>query len=167
MTGFTIWLTGRSGSGKTTLGTKIINYLQHKGHPVQLLDGDIVRGVVKNQDFSREGRHRHLTYMGLTAKLLNDQNIITVCTFVSPYEETREILRTMIPNFYLIHIKCSLEEAKSRDVKGLYSKKIPGIEVFETPVKYDLEVDTELLTIVDSFIKIKNVDWLNYESINR
>lgn len=157
MTGFTIWLTGRSGSGKTMLGNKIINYLQHKGYTVQLLDGDIVRSVVKNQDFSRAGRHRHLMYMGLMAKLLNDQNIVTVCTFVSPYEETREILRTIIPNFHLIHIKCSLEKAKSRDVKGLYSKKIPGIEVFETPVKYDLEVDTEFLTVVNSFIKIKNM----------
>ncbi len=153
---FTLWLTGRSGAGKTTLAVRLADYLRRGGYPVEILDGDYIRGFVKNQDFSPEGRERHLMYVGLTSRLLNLHGVITICAFVSPYDRIREELRKIIPNFHLIHTRCSLEEAIKRDVKGLYSKKIPGIDVFEEPRRPDLIVDTETQEVDQSLNALKH-----------
>jgi adenylylsulfate kinase len=160
-TGFTFWLTGRSGAGKTTLGEGMLDHLRRQGYKVQLLDGDFIRDFVSNPDFSKEGRERHLMYVGLAAKLLNDHGINTICTFVSPYEEIRLKLRMAIPNFRMIYVKCSLDETRRRDVKGLYAKKTAGIETFEEPVISELTVDTESESVSESLTNIKQ--YLNRE----
>ncbi len=162
-TGYTFWLTGRSGAGKTTLGEGMLVYLRQYGYDVQLLDGDFIRDFVSNPDFSRAGRERHLMYVGLSSKLLNDNGINTICTFVSPYEDIRIRLRMAIPKFRLIHVKCSIDETRRRDVKGLYSKNTAGIEVFEEPLISELTVDTEVESVTESLSGIKQ--YLNRELV--
>ena len=153
--GYTFWLTGRSGAGKTTLGEGMLIYLRQYGYDVQLLDGDFIRDFVSNPDFSKAGRERHLMYVGLAAKLLNDHGINTICTFVSPYEDIRLKLRMAIPKFRLIYVKCSIEETRRRDVKGLYAKKTKGIETFEDPLINELTVNTEIESVPESLSSIK------------
>jgi adenylylsulfate kinase len=154
-TGFTFWLTGRSGAGKTTLGEGMLIYLRQYGYTAQLLDGDFIRDFVSNPDFSKAGRERHLMYVGLASKLLNDNGINTICTFVSPYEDIRLKLRMAIPKFRLIHVKCSIDETKRRDVKGLYAKNTKGIEIFEEPLISELTVNTEKQNVTESLSSIK------------
>jgi len=152
--GSTFWLTGRSGAGKTTLGEGMVEYLKNHNCKVQLLDGDFIREFVSNPDFSKADRERHLMYVGLSSKLLNDHGINTICTFVSPFEDIRMKLRMAIPNFRLIHVRCSLDETKKRDVKGLYSKNIKGIETFDDPLIYELEVNTEIEEVQESIARV-------------
>ena len=52
-----IHLIGQPGSGKSTLA----NELKHEvEHPV-IIDGDDLREIFKNKDYSEEGRRRNLT----------------------------------------------------------------------------------------------------------
>jgi len=44
--GLTVWLTGLSGSGKSTLSSAIYQFLSARGHRVELLDGDEIRGFL-------------------------------------------------------------------------------------------------------------------------
>jgi len=162
-TGYTFWLTGRSGAGKTTLGEGMLVYLRQHGFKVQLLDGDFIREFVSNPDFSKEGRERHLMYVGLASKLLNDNGVNTICTFVSPYEDIRLKLRMAVPKFRLIYVRCSLDETKRRDVKGLYARNTKGIETFEEPLISEVTVDTEIETVSESLSQIRQ--YLNRELV--
>ena len=57
-----ILIYGQPNSGKTTLAQKLKTYL-HKRYPchdIHNVDGDVVRTLFNNKDFSREGRLKNL-----------------------------------------------------------------------------------------------------------
>ncbi|HDO19796.1 MAG TPA: adenylyl-sulfate kinase, partial [Thermoplasmatales archaeon] len=62
MVGVTVWFTGLPCSGKTTIAKEVKKRLEEKGIDVELLDGDTVRDYIRNKDFSKEGRNKHLRY---------------------------------------------------------------------------------------------------------
>jgi len=149
-----IWFTGLSGSGKTTIARDAEKVLYEMGHMTMLLDGDNVRaGINNNLGFSAEDRHENIRRIAEAAKLFLDCGIITLCCFVSPTEELRELAAKIIGpvDFIEVYVNTSLEECEKRDVKGLYAKarkgEIPdftGISApFEVPAAPALVLNTE------------------------
>ena len=53
-----IWLTGQPGSGKTTLANQLIKSLTQNNKNIKILniDGDDLRALNKNKDYSKKGR---------------------------------------------------------------------------------------------------------------
>lgn len=150
----TFWLFGRSGAGKTTLAKQIAECFD-----IYLIDGDDVREFVGNQDFSEVERCRHLMYVAFATQSLNKCGVSAVCAMITPFIEIQRRLYAKIQNLHLIYIKCSLEEAKQRDVKGLYIDNTSGIDMFEEPKTYDLMVDTDNETVDESAAKI--IEYIN------
>jgi len=146
---YTFWLFGRSGAGKTTLAKQIADRLN-----MYLLDGDDIRKFVNNKDYSRKGRQYHLMYTAFIAQALNNCGVPTICALITPFTEVQRLLYDKISNLHLVYIKCSLEEARRRDVKGLYAKNILGIDMFEEPKHYDLMVATDSEAVDESVTKI-------------
>ena len=58
-----IWLTGQPGSGKTTLANELLLYFKKEGTPKRIinLDGDDLRNINKNKDYSKEGRIKNIS----------------------------------------------------------------------------------------------------------
>lgn len=150
--GFTLWFTGLSGAGKTTIAKLVEFLLQDKMKVrVQLLDGDLLREVI-NQDlgFSREDRMKQIKRAVFMTRLLNQNGVHVLASFITPYEEMREYCCSHIPNYHEVFVDCSLEECIQRDVKGLYKKAIAGqinqftgiSDPFEIPLEPDLILDT-------------------------
>ncbi len=163
----TIWMTGLSGSGKSTIAKGIERILHKEGYLTQTLDGDNVRsGINNNLTFSLKDRKENIRRIAEISKLFVNCGIITINCFVSPTIEMRDTAKKIIgeKNFLEVYINASLEECIKRDTKGLYSKaKIGQIKNFtgidspyEAPIKPDLEINTNKLTIDDSLIKIIN-----------
>ena len=52
------WFTGQPGAGKTTLAKQLKDYL----HPsnVMLVDGDDIRDIFQNKDYSENGRRKNI-----------------------------------------------------------------------------------------------------------
>ena len=50
----------------------------------------------------------------------------TVCSFVSPYRESRKLIRQMIKKNIFVYVKAKIETCKKRDYKGVYEKAITG-----------------------------------------
>jgi adenylylsulfate kinase len=157
--GFVVWLTGLPGSGKTTIARQLEPELRKLGWPVEVLDGDEIRqNLSKGLGFSRNDRETHLKRVTYVAKLLSRNGVAVIAAFISPYQEIREYARKETTNFLEVYVKCSLETCAKRDPKGLYKKASAGQiadltgpqDVYEEPLKPDLIVDTEKLTLLES-----------------
>jgi adenylylsulfate kinase len=152
-TGFTLWFTGLSGAGKSTIAQLIGPEIERRGVLVEHLDGDVVRtNLSKGLGFSREDRDTNILRIGFVAKLLTRHGACVVCAAISPYRETRDMVREMIGDrFVEIFVATSLEECERRDLKGLYAKarsgeikEFTGIsDPYEAPESPEIVVHTE------------------------
>ncbi len=150
--GVTIWLTGLSGAGKSTIASLLEKELRHRGLPVEVLDGDVVRQYLsKGLGFSREDRDTNIRRIAFVSKLLTRNGITVIVAAISPYRSTRDEARQEIGRFLEVYVKCPLDELIRRDVKGLYAKALRGeIENFtgvsdpyEEPLSPDVVVETD------------------------
>jgi adenylylsulfate kinase len=153
-----IWLTGLSGSGKTTLATALERDLFNKGFLTQTLDGDNIRsGINNNLGFSTADRMENIRRIAEISKLLINSGLICICSFVSPTEETRKIVRDIVgkDDFLEIYISTPIEVCETRDVKGLYQKARAGLikdftgisAPFEIPQNAILSIDTSNISV--------------------
>lgn len=148
-----IWFTGLSGSGKTTLSSGLERLLFEKGHFCQVLDGDNIRsGINNNLTFTEADRRENIRRIAEVCKLYLNSGVITLCAFISPTNEIRDMARDIIgeEDFLEIHVSTPIEVCEKRDVKGLYAKaregKIPNFtgisSPFEVPERPFYRIDT-------------------------
>ena len=153
-----LWFTGLSGSGKSTLAHAVEEELYQLGLNTFVLDGDNVRhGLNKDLGFNDQDRKENIRRISEAAKLMLEAGTITLTAFISPFKTEREMARSLMPHgdFIEIHCYCPLEVCEQRDVKGLYKrarngeiKDFTGISSpYEAPVKPELKVDTNALTL--------------------
>ncbi|HEC95294.1 MAG TPA: adenylyl-sulfate kinase [Thermoplasmatales archaeon] len=162
MNGVTVWFTGLPCCGKTTIAKEVKKQLENLNMDVELLDGDTVREYIKNKDFSKEGRNKHLRYIALMAKLLSQRNVVVLCSFVSPYRENRDFARSICNNFIEVYVKSPLDVCIERDVKGMYKKALKGEikgftgvdDPYEEPENPELVVETDKETVEESVSKV-------------
>ncbi|XP_066586079.1 bifunctional 3'-phosphoadenosine 5'-phosphosulfate synthase-like isoform X2 [Prorops nasuta] len=165
--GCTIWFTGLSGAGKTSIAFQLEDLLISQGISAYGLDGDNVRtGLNRNLGFSKEDREENVRRVAEAARLFAEAEYITLCSFVSPFEEGRRMARSIheaarLP-FFEVFVDASLKVCEARDVKGLYKKARQGAikgftgidQTYERPIKPDLVVNTENCSVQESTIKV-------------
>ena len=172
MKGLTLWFTGLSGAGKTELSRRIEEILLERGMRVEVLDGDIIRtNLSKGLGFSEEDRNINIKRIGFVCNLLTRNDVVAIAAAISPYRDTRDYNRNLIGRYVEIYVKCSIEELKRRDPKGLYEKALKGeiknftgvSDPYEEPLKPEIVVDTENETEEESTNKIiKTLEILGY-----
>jgi len=156
-----IWFTGLSGSGKTTLASNLEKDLFFHRFFCQVLDGDNIRsGINNNLGFSETDRLENIRRISEVSKLLINTGMITICSFISPTDEIRNLARKIIgeKDFIEIFLNPPLEVCEQRDTKGLYKKARAGLikdftgisAPFEAPKHPDLEIDTSTIGIKES-----------------
>jgi len=148
-----IWFTGLSGSGKTTMACALEEELIKRGFTTQILDGDNIRaGLNSNLGFKNEDRIENIRRVAEVAKLFLNCGIITLCAFVSPTEDLRNLVKSIVgkENYYEVFTNSALDVCEQRDVKGLYVKArageikdFTGINApFDIPTTPDITIDT-------------------------
>jgi len=165
MKGVIVWFTGLPCCGKTTVARGVKKHLEAMNRDVELLDGDTVRDYIKNRDFSKEGRNKHLRYIALTAKLLSEREVVVLCSFVSPYRENRDFARSISENFVEVYVKAPLELCIERDVKGMYKKALSGEikgftgidDPYEETENPELILETDKEEVDESVKKVMNL----------
>jgi len=160
-----IWFTGLSGSGKSTLAKNLCRHLKIHSLSSVYLDGDDLRhGLSKDLGFSHRHRVENIRRIAELALLMTKQVDIVIVATISPTNDLRDLARDIIgkKNFSLIYLSTTLKVCIKRDPKGLYKKASRGIiksftgisSPFDTPSSFDLEIDTNELTIKESVNKI-------------
>lgn len=81
------WLTGQPGAGKTTMGTWIQASFPNKSI---VIDGDDIRDIFQNKDYSEEGRKKNIEKAQVLSKFLNAKGYTVIVSLVSPFREQRE-----------------------------------------------------------------------------
>ncbi len=163
--GVTLWFTGLSGSGKTTLALALEERLKFKGYRVQRLDGDVLRQhLTRDLGFSKKDRDENIHRVSFVAGLLTQQDIITLCCFISPYRRARSEARELIGSFIEVYVNAPLEVCEARDVKGLYKKarageikEFTGIsDPYEEPENPEIELLTGRLNVGECTDRLVN-----------
>lgn len=156
-----LWFTGLPSSGKTTLANKIEEKLFNINKHSYILDGDNLRyGICSDLNFTEQDRIENIRRAAEISKLMFDAGLIVIASFVSPYKTGRDYARSLFEknDFFEIYLNTSIDICEKRDVKGLYKKARNGLikdmtgigSVYEAPLKAEIVIDTNKMTIDDS-----------------
>jgi|TARA_B110000438_G_scaffold64796_2_gene65335 adenylylsulfate kinase len=143
------WLTGQPGSGKTTLANSIILKLKNENPSIKIinLDGDDLRAINKNKDYSKEGRIRNISTAISIIRFLANKNYVCIVSIVAPYQFLRDELKD---EFKFLEIYLHTTEIRGRE--NFFA------EDYEVPTDpAHLAIDTGKLTIEESVDEILNV----------
>lgn len=140
------WLTGQPAHGKTTLAKMLVEYFEKNNlSKVFHIDGDDLRSLTKNKDYSEQGRIDNVKGAQKIAHYLHNQGYTVVVSLVSPFrwqrEEFKDFLDKNIVEFY-IHTNKIRERENFR------------VDYYEEPVKNFINVDTTFDSPEESFKKI-------------
>jgi sulfate adenylyltransferase len=118
-----------------------------------VLDGDVVRShLSKGLGFSRDDRDENVRRVGFVAREIVRHGGAVVCALVSPYRQTRDEVRAMMPagRFVEVFVDTPLDVVQARDVKGLYAAsergevtELTGVsDPYEPPDSPDIHLGT-------------------------
>ena len=159
----TFWFLGLPSAGKTTLADAFSNELTNRGILNARLDGDIVRKTIcAGLGFSKEAREINIERVSKYAKSIAEQGTIPICSFITPYKKTRQIVANILEKCYFIYVDCAPEVCEKRDVKGMWKKarnheieNFTGVDdIFEEPENPDFIAYTDLWNIEESIFEV-------------
>ncbi len=145
-----IWLTGQPGSGKTTLALSLEKKIKSKDSStkIMIIDGDDLRDITINKDYSKKGREKNITTAQKIAHFLFNKNFIVIVSLVAPYKELREKFKSIAP---VLEVYLHTTEIRGRE--KFFA------EDYEPPVKNFINMDTTEKTIEECVNEILNVYW--------
>lgn len=82
-----IWLTGQPGSGKSTIANELVS--DSTGAFINI-DGDDLREIFQNKDYSEVGRRRNIELAQNIAEFLHKKGFHPIVSLVSPYKDQRD-----------------------------------------------------------------------------
>ena len=152
-----VWFTGISGAGKSTIANRAEQLLHAHGVHTYLLDGDNIRhGLNHDLGFTELDRIENIRRVAEVARLMADAGLVVLTSFISPFHADRRRARELIGEgrFCEVYVDTSLEDAESRDRKGLYAKarrgelvNFTGIDSpYEVPEAAELRIETATST---------------------
>ena len=144
------WFTGQPAHGKTVLGKKLVELLQTEKRnwrkDVFHLDGDDLRELTINKDYSEQGRINNIRNAQMIAEYIHKNGCDVVVSLVAPYRWLREEFKERIglDNFqeFYVHTTQKREREQFR------------VEGYEEPLKNFFDVDTTKDNPNQSFAKI-------------
>jgi adenylylsulfate kinase len=143
------WFTGQPGAGKTVLGTKLKDFLQTEKRnwrkDVFHIDGDDLRELTLNQDYSEEGRIKNIKNAQLLSYFLHNKGCDVVVSLVAPYRELREEFKSACGD-NIVELYVHTNRKRQRE-----QFKVEG---YEPPEVNFFNIDTTSETPVQSFTRL-------------
>lgn len=123
------YLIGQPHAGKTTL-SKLLKQHLYPQNIIQI-DGDEIRDIFQNKDYSEQGRRKNIQRAQDIAKFLNAKGFDVIISLVSPYKDLRDELKST-SNVTEVYIH-------TNDVRGRESFHV---ENYEKPTEDYISIDT-------------------------
>ena len=135
------WFTGQPGAGKTTLAKQLKDYL-HPSNTI-LVDGDDIRDIFQNKDYSENGRRQNIQRAQDIAQFLNAKGNSVIVSLVSPYKDQRDNFKQN-PN--VVEIYVHTDEIRGREQFH--------VKNYEQPTENFIEINTTNTTVDECVEKI-------------
>ena len=142
-----IWLTGQPGSGKTTLANWLQASYPNKGI---IVDGDDIREIFDNKDYSEQGRRKNIELAQNIAKFIHKKGDVAIVSLVSPYKDQRDTFKsTMGKDLIEVYVHTT-------DIRG---REQFHVENYQPPTEFFIDIDTtnrpEFETVQELKLKLK------------
>ncbi len=138
------WFYGQPGSGKTTLGDALGKVLDNGINKVIRIDGDEMRSIFKNTDYSEEGRKKNLRKVNDLIRFLYHKNFTVIVSVVAPFMDVRDEIKDLDPIMIYLH---------TSEIRGREKYFADNFEVG----KKDKHIDTTNKYIKDTIDEILSI----------
>lgn len=136
-----IWLTGQPGSGKTTICKRILWDKPGVFH----IDGDDLRDLFDNKDYSETGRRKNIELAQQISQFLHKKGQDVVVSLVSPYKDQRDKFKEKLgDNLFEIYTHTTELRGRENFFVGDY----------QPPTEKFLDLDTTYEDVEDSVKKV-------------
>jgi adenylylsulfate kinase-like enzyme len=143
------WFTGQPGSGKTTIGSKLKDLLQTEKRnwrkDVFHIDGDDLRELTLNKDYSEAGRIQNIKNAQLLSYFLQNKGCDVVVSLVSPYKNLREEFKAECGDS-IVEIYVHTNRKRQREQFK--------VENYEAPNENFFDLDTTSENSTNSFTRL-------------
>jgi len=145
------WFTGQPSSGKTTQAHKLHKFLQTQKRnwrkSVFHLDGDDLRKLTQNKDYSDQGRQNNIRTAQTITEYLHNTDCDVVVSLVAPFLSLREEFKEKIGD-NIVELYTHTTEKRERHRYR--------VKDYEPPQINFIDIDTTKDSIETSFSKIIN-----------
>jgi adenylylsulfate kinase len=135
-----IWLTGQPGAGKTTIALELMKNITS---PTTHIDGDDLRDIFVNNDYSEIGRRRNIERAQDIALYLHRKGYTVIVSLVSPYKDQRDSFKELNG---VIEVYVHTTEIRGRESFHVLN--------YEPPTENFIDMDTTNQSIEDSVNKL-------------
>jgi adenylylsulfate kinase-like enzyme len=123
-------MTGQPGAGKTTLAKWMEAHFAGKG---VIVDGDDIRAIFDNKDYSEAGRRKNIELAQSIARFYHHKGNVAIVSLVSPYKDQRDYFKeAMGDNIQEIYVHTS-------SIRGREQFHVANYEV---PTENFVDIDT-------------------------
>jgi adenylylsulfate kinase-like enzyme len=137
------WFTGQPGAGKTTLANHLVTHL-HLKKPV-LIDGDDIRKIFSNKDYSETGRRKNVELAQNLAHFLHDKGHNVCVALVSPYKDQRDNFKEKFSdNIKEVYVHAFIDRGRTQY----------HVSDYEKPTEDYIDIDTTNDTEFESYKKL-------------
>jgi len=137
-----IWLTGQPGAGKTTLAKWLEAHFAGKA---AIVDGDDIRAIFDNKDYSEAGRRKNIELAQNIAKFYHHKGNIAIVSLVSPYKDQRDSFKEAIGDG-IVEVYVHTTDIRGREQFHVadYSAPTENFVDIDTTSRSEFEVFQEL-----------------------
>jgi len=135
------WFTGQPGHGKTVLATALKQNLDNVFH----IDGDDLRVIFANTDYSEQGRRKNISLAQQLAHFLHIKECNVVVSLVSPYKDQRDEFKDKLGD--------SIQEIyiHTNEIRG---REQFHVKEYQEPTENFIDIDTTNISVDECILKI-------------
>lgn len=135
------WFTGQPGHGKTVLATALKQNLNNVFH----IDGDDLRVIFANTDYSEQGRRKNISLAQQLAHFLHIKECNVVVSLVSPYKDQRDEFKVKLGD--------SIQEIyiHTNEIRG---REQFHVKEYQAPTENFIDIDTTNISVDECILKI-------------